>query len=145
MSATTLDAIIDRVRSICFDLPFEYRETEQLDDEAFEAHPEGAIDGAFKVEGQSQQVRGQFNYMEERTDLVTVSVARAINSNYDPVRRELTRAAHSLTAAIVRDGVEVSGLYGVVDRGTVRKVTANAALTYLTLRVTLPVNYEAQL
>jgi hypothetical protein len=145
MSATTLDVIIDRVRSICVELPFEYFETDRLDDETFEAHPQGAIDGAFKVEGRSQQARGNFNYMEERTDLLTVQVARAINSDHDGVRREMTRAAHSLTAAIVRDGAEISGLYGVVDKGVIRDVTADKTHTFLMLRVTLPVNYEAQL
>lgn len=142
----TQDVIIDRVRSLCVERPFEYFEVARLDDEAMEASPNGAIDGAFKVEGQSQQARGQFNYMEERTDLLSVIVAKAITTdlaNQNDVRNAMTRASHSLTAAIIRDGV-ASGLYGVVDKGVVRRVTANAAQTYLTLRVTLPCNYEAQ-
>jgi hypothetical protein len=143
MSATTLDVIIDRVRSICVELPFEYVETLRFD--SFELLPAGAIDGAFRVEGATQQVRGNFNYMEERTDLLTVTVARPINADFDSVRRELTRAAQSLTSAIVRDGVETTGLFTVADRGRAGKVIADPTNTFVELRLTLPVNYEAQL
>lgn len=142
MSATTLDVILDRVRSICVELPFEYFETERFD--SFETLPAGAIDGAFRVEGAGQQVHGHFAYMEERTDLLIVTVARPINADFDEVRRELTKAAQSLTSAIVRDGVD-TGLFNVVDRGRGCKVIADPTNTFVEMRLTLPANYEAQL
>jgi hypothetical protein len=143
MSATTLDVIIDRVRSICVEVPFEYFEVDRFD--SFDTLPTGAFDGAFRVEGMSQLVRGGFNYIEERTDLLTVTVAKAINADAGEIQRELIRASHSLTAAIVRDGAEDSGLYRVSDRGAAKKIAADPKHTYVELRLTLPVNYEAQL
>ncbi len=143
MSATTLDVIIDRVRSLCVEAPFEYIESVRFD--SFDLQPAGAFDGAFRVEGVSHQERGWYNYMTERTDLLTVTVQKAINDDHDDVRRYLTRTAHSLTSAIVQDGAVASGLYAVADRGQVRKINIEDTDQYAVLRVTLPINYEAQL
>ena len=65
--------------------------------------------------------------------------------DYDEARRALTRASHSLTAAIVRDGAVTSGSYSVPDTGYASRVEADPTKAYLTLRVTLPICYEAQL
>lgn len=143
MSATTLDVIVDRVRSICVDLPFEYFESERVDMRDMEGLPEGAIDGAFLVEGKSQLAHSWFDYRAELTDLVTVTVTKQIQSDFIGVRRLLYQAASSLTTLIERDGVS-SGLYGVVDRGYSRVIVADPTHTYLQLRLTLPCNYEAQ-
>jgi hypothetical protein len=143
MSATNLDAIIDRVRSICVSAPFSFVETTALD--SFNLAPTGVFDGTFRVEGQSQQPRGWMNFMEECTDLLTVTVAKAINNDYQGTRRTLHRSARSLTSAIVRDGVVTSGLYNVIDASRQIQVTAQPSASFLTLRLTVPVNYEAQL
>jgi hypothetical protein len=85
------------------------------------------------------------NFMEECTDLLTVTVAKAINNDYQGTRRTLHRSARSLTSAIVRDGVVTSGLYNVIDASRQIQVTAQPSASFLTLRLTVPVNYEAQL
>lgn len=143
MSATTLDAIVDRVRSLCVGAPFNWTEAVQLD--SFGLTPTGAIDGAFRVEGQSQQPRGWMAFQEECTDLLAVTVARPINDDYQATRRLLLKAGRSLTAAVTRDGAVTSGLYGVVDQGRAWTWEPNPSAGYLALRITLPVNYEAQL
>ena len=143
--ATTLDVIVDRVRSLCVSSPFDYQESSRLD--RFDWDP-GQVFGdvsLFRIETVSQPARGGTSFSEERTDLLTVTVGRAINADYDATRRALTRAAHSLTAAIVRDGAVTSGLYAVPDQGYTARITPDPTQAYLTLRVTLPVNYDAQL
>lgn len=143
MSATTLDVIVDRVRSLCHTAPFLYTEARKFD--SFDLQPVGAFDGVFRVESQSQQTRGFLNYIEESTDLLTVTVSKATNNDYDATRRLLLKAARSLTAAIVRDGAVTSGLYHVPDAGRAWNVTPTPTGVFCELRVTLPVNYEAQL
>lgn len=143
--ATTLDAIVDRVRSLCVRAPFEFVESARLD--RFDWDPAQVFGDVslFRVETVSQPARGGTSFSEERTDLVTVTVGRAINADYDATRRALLRAAHSLTAAVVRDGAEDSGSYVILDTGYASRVTADPTSSYLALAVTLPVNYEAQL
>ena len=89
--ATTLDVIVDRVRSLCVASPFEYQESARLD--RFEWDPaQGFGDVSyFRVETVSQPPRGGTSFTEERTDLLTVTVGRAINADYDVARRVLTR------------------------------------------------------
>lgn len=143
--ATTLDVLVDRVRSICGTYPFEYQESARLD--RFEWDPAQSFGDVslFRVETVSQPPRGGSAFSEERIDLMTVTVGRAINADYARARRELLRASHSLTAAIARDGAEISGLYTVPDAGFRSTVDIDPTAAYLSLRLTLPVCYEAQL
>lgn len=143
--ATTLDTIIDRVRSLCVSAPFDYTEAARLDRFEWDAAQTFGDLSVFRVEAVSQQARGGTGFSEERTDLVTVTVGRAVQADYDVARRALTRSSHSLTAAIVRDGAVSSGSYTVPDTGFSSRVESDQTRAYLTLRVTLPINYEAQL
>ena len=142
---TTLDALVDRVRSLCVAPPFGWVESARLD--RFDYDPSQMFGGVsvFRLDTTSQPPRGGTSYSEERTDLVTVTVGRAIDGDYDAARRGLLRAAHSLTAAIVRDGHEDSGSYTVPDTAQVGRIEPDSSAAYLSLRVTVPVNYEAQL
>lgn len=142
--ATTLDVIVDRVRSLCLEAPFAFVESARLDRFDWDAAQQFGDVSLFRVETVSQPARGGTSYTEERTDLVTVTVGRAVNADYDAARRELTRASHSLTAAIVRDGAQDSGSYTVPDAGFASRLETDPARAYLVLRLTLPVNYEAQ-
>ena len=143
--ATTLDVIVDRVRSLCVSAPFDYQESARLDRFAFDPAQVFGEVSVFRVDTASQPARGGSNFSEERIDLLTVTVGRAINADYDGARRTLLRASHSLTAAIVRDGAEDSGIYTVPDQGFSSRIEADPTSSLLTLRLTLPVNYEAQL
>lgn len=143
--ATTLDVIVDRVRSLCVSAPFEYQESARLDRFDWDSAQVFGDVSLFRVETVSQPPRGGTSFTEERTDLLTVTVGRAINADYDATRRALLRAAHSLTAAIVRDGAEDSGSYTVPDASAGSRITADPTKAYLSLALTLPVNYESQL
>ena len=143
--ATTLDVIVDRVRSLCVKAPFTYVESARLDRFSLDpAHVFGDV-SVFMVDTVSQPARGGSSFSEERTDLLTVTVGRAINADYDATRRALLRTSHSITAAIVRDGAVTSGAYTVPDPGFRSSIDVDPTAAYLMLRLTLPVNYEAQL
>lgn len=143
--ATTLDVIVDRARSLCVEYPFSYQESARLDRFDWDAAQVFGDVSVFRIETVSQPARGGSAFSEERTDLLTVTVGRAVNADYDGVRRALLRASHSLTAAIARDGAVDSGLYTVPDAGFSSRIDADPTAAYLMLRLTLPVNYEGQL
>lgn len=140
---TTLDAVLDRVRSVCHAAPFAYRESGRLD--RFEWDPALGFDvPIYQIGAVSQSTRGGTSFSEERTDLVTLTVGRMIDADYDVCRRRLHRDAASLTGAIIRDGAE-SGIYSVPDvGGNQRRVEADPTAAFLTLRLNVPVTYEAQ-
>lgn len=140
---TTLDVLVDRVRSLC--VGFGWQESSRLD--RFDWDPAQLIGDVlvYRIDTTSQPPRGGTSYSEERTDLLAVTLGRAIDADYDAARRSLLRASHSITAAIVRDGHEDSGIYAVADAGQTGRVEPDPTAAYLTLRLTVPLNYEAQL
>jgi hypothetical protein len=139
--ATSLDVIVDRVRSLCSNAPFAF--TEAVSTEDFMRQPTGRGDLVFRVKARGGPARGQMAYVEERTDSVELEVIRAVNADYDGARRRLLKDANSLTAAIIRDGhVTSGGEYTVPDGGRTQDVIGISGATFLTLRLTLPVNYE---
>lgn len=141
--ATTHDAIVDRVRSVCSAAPFGW--TEAVSSEAFTYETAGRSHGApiYRVKARGGAVRGGTGYTEERTDSLDVEVIRPINADYDGTRRALFRDANSLVSAVIRDGHANGGDYAVPDAGRTHDVIGQPGAAYLTLRVTLPVNYEA--
>lgn len=140
---TTLDVIVDRVRSLCVDLGFQ--ESVRLDRFDFDPAQVFGEVSVFRVDTVGQSPRGGTSYSEERTDLVAVTVGRAINADYEGTRRALLRTAHSLTSVIVRDGAVTSGSYTVPDVGAGSRIDPDPTSALLSLRLTLPINYDAQL
>lgn len=139
--ATSQDVIVDRVRSLCVASPFTW--TEAVSSEAFTLQGIGSSDQVFRVKARGGAVRGGTGFSEERTESVDVEVIRQINTDYDATRRALFRDANSLVAAIVRDGHEDGGDYAVPDAGRTYDVSGQPGVSYLTLRLTVPINYEA--
>lgn len=138
--ATTHDVIVDRVRSLCVGLAW----SEAVSSEAFTYQGIGSSNQVFRVKGRGGAVRGGTGFTEERTDSIDVEVVRQINADYDGTRRALFQDANSLIAAVIRDGHEQGGDYAVPDAGRSHEVSGTPGASYLTLRVTLPVNYEAE-
>lgn len=139
----TLDGIVDRVRSLVTTEPFGLVESVKWD--SFELQPTTNIDGVFRIPPPSSQVvHGGFDFTEDRTDSMQIWVARKHGGDYDAVRRALLQDMHSLTAAVVRDGSDC-GEYAVLDQGRGHSVVVDKGLEYVSLRLTLPVNYEIQL
>lgn len=137
--ATTHDVLVDRVRSLCASFAW----TEAVSSEAFTLQGIGSSDQVFRVKARGGAVRGGTGFTEERTDVVEVEVIRHIAADYDTTRRALFQDANSLTAAIIRDGHEDGGDYAVPDTGRLHEVLGTPGAGYLTLRLTVPLNYEA--
>jgi hypothetical protein len=144
MAAMTADVIVDRVRSICTGASFGFIEAESWN--TFELQPTTNLDGVFRIPPPSSQVtRGQFGYVEDRTDTMQIWLARLVNADFDAVRRLLLQDMHALTAAVIRDAHEDSGDYTVPDEGRGHAIYEDPGKAYVALRLTLPINYEAQL
>lgn len=139
--ATTHDVIVDRVRSLCLASPFGW--TEAVSSEAFTLQGIGSANQVFRVKARGGVSRGGTGFTEERTDSLEVEVIRRIDADYDATRRALFRDVNSLVAAIIRDGHVSSGEYTVPDAGRAHEVTGQTGASYLTARLTLPINYEA--
>lgn len=142
--ATTIDVLVDRVRSLCIASPFGLSESVSTED--FTRQPTGRGDQVFRLKARGGPVKGQIGYVEERTDSLELEVIAAINADYDATRRRLLKTATSLTAAVIRDGhVTSGGEYTVPDGSRTQEVIGQPGASFLTLRLTLPVNYEAQI
>lgn len=144
MAPMTADVIVDRVRTICCSSPFGFVESQSW--ASFDLQPDSNIDGVFRVPPPSSQfVEGGFGFAEDRRDSMQIWVARKRNGDYDAVRRALLKDVHSLTAAVVRDGAISSGDYDIPDGGRGHAIAEDAGKDYVGLRLSLPINYEAQL
>lgn len=141
---TTADVIVDRVRSVCAGAPFNFTEARAWT--SFELQPTTNIDAVFRIPPpHSGHVRGGFSYTEERTDQIQVWVARKTNNDYAAVRQVLIQDMHSLSAAIVRDGLENLPDYIVSDNGRGHSIAEEqAGNEYVTLRLSLPFSYMFQ-
>jgi|SRR6476660_2242895 len=135
---TTLDVIVDRVRSVCGGLGL----TESAEPFSFKQQPTGAIDGCFRIVDRSQSVIGGFRFLEERTDQLVIWVAKKYAGQPMEAKQVLTRQMHSLTVAVTVDGAVTSGDYSVPDQGRAYEIRADQGAEYAVLQLTLPVNYE---
>lgn len=138
MSALTGDAIVDRVRSLCVTLGF----GEAIRWDTYADQPTTSIDQCFRVLPlRSGTVAGGFDFYEDRTDVLDIWIARKHGGNYDTVRRVLLQDVHSLTSVVARDSDD----YHVMDAGRSHAITADKGAEFCTLRLSLTVNYDAQL
>jgi hypothetical protein len=138
---THCDAVRDRVASICAGAPFEFVEAETPFN--FKLQPTTQIDQVFRITCESDSVIGGFNYSEERTDIVEIWVARKELGAPRTAYRALVTDVSSLRAAIIRDGATGGGDYTVPD-GAGFSIQHDDGQEYAVARVTVPVNYEAE-
>ncbi len=140
--STTLDAIVDRVSSVAAGMGY----TEAVTPFSFDQQPVGTIDQCIRILGGGQTPpKGGFRMSEVRIDRVTIWVARKYAGEPRTVTRVLTRDMHSLTAAIMTDGLITSGEYAIPDEGRVHEIRAEPGAEYAVLQMTVPVDYESQL
>jgi hypothetical protein len=110
---------------------------------SFDFTPTTQIDGVFRLTAESGAVIGGFNYSEERTDAISVWLARKQNGDPKHAYRLLTTDISSLRAAIVRDGLQNGGDYAVPDEGAEFEIAHEAGQEYAVLRMRVPINFEA--
>lgn len=135
----TSDTLRDRVSSVCATLGYLQAQTPF----SFELQPSGQIDGVYRVESRAGTVLGGFNWSEERTDLVSIWIARAHKGTPNEVYRSLSTEVNSVRAAVLRDGIQTSGEYFVPDGDWDWEIQREAGSAFAVLRVQLAANYEA--
>lgn len=141
MSTTAAD-IRDRVTSICCSDPFGFVLAVNPFD--FSQQPTGQIDQVFRITSESDEVIGGFNYTEDRTDRVDIWVARKQQNAPSVAYDLLLQDADALRSAVIRDGATGGGDYAVPN-GAGFSITHEDGQEFAVLRLTLPVNYEAEI
>ena len=136
----TSDEIRNRIASVCASQPFSFVRAQTPF--SFDLQPTGVIDEVFRTEQAASLVIGGFNYTEERTDLVTIWVARKHAGDPDQTYQRLLTDASSLRAAVIRDGCQVSGEYSVPNDGSAVSLQREPGREFAVLRITVPVEYE---
>ena len=136
------EVLLARLNSLCATAPFELVQTASPFD--FDHQPSGAIEGAFRITAEHQDVLGGLAYSEDQTDLMTIWVARRHTAGavgaYDRLLTDVT----SLRGAIVRDGSVGGGDFHVPDGGSVSVEQTNGQ-EFAVARMAIPINYEVQL
>lgn len=143
MSANSSDAIRERIASVCAASPFGF--VPAVTPFGFDLQPTGSIEEVFRVESEAAGVIGGFNYLEDRTDAVTIWLARKQAADPQAVYTRLLVDASSLRAALVRDGATGGGDYSVPDSGAGMSLSHDTGREFAVLRLSLHVNFEAQL
>lgn len=136
----TIDTIRTRIASICAKSPFSF--TQAKTPFSFELQPTGEIDKVFRLEVQAPHVIGGFNFTEERTNQITIWLARKHAGDPEAVYRQLLDDMEALRAAVIRDGAVTSGEYMVPDEGAGMSIQRESGKEFAVLRLTIPVNYE---
>jgi len=139
--AQTIDVIRDRIASVCASGPFHFVEAVTPLD--FDLNPSQQIDQVFRITSEAGAIIGGFNYSEERTDLVSIWLARKHRADAPAAYRQLITDASSIRAAVIRDGIQNGGDYCVPQDGSGYQVEQLDGREFLVLRLTIPVNFEA--
>jgi hypothetical protein len=140
--ATTRALMLARINTVCASDPFRF--TQALSPFDFTKQPTGVIAQVFRVEMQSQNVIGGFNYSEDRTDVATIWIARKHQTAHQDVYRLLVTDVTSLTSAITRDGSTGGGDFAVPDGGGA-SFRHDGGVEFALARLELLINYESQL
>jgi hypothetical protein len=143
--ALTETQLTDRVRAVLLASPFQFIEANDPNSFDFNTMGQQAQKEIFRVQSEVVETHGQFSMSEEVVTAVHIWVAKAIASDYDACRRSLETTSRMVVKAIVNDGTRVSGEYDVQDAGRRQDIIGEAGASFMTLRMVLPVNYEAVL
>ena len=143
MADTTLQAIVLRVSSVLASEPFLFVRSQTPF--GFELQPNGLLDMTYRVEGEAGQASGGFRYSETRVDRVNISIARSLDDDPTAALHRLTTDATSIVAAVARDGAQNGGDYDLSDQGRFIRTEHNRGAGFAVMRMTLPIDYEAQL
>lgn len=138
----TSDEIRNRIASVCAGQPFGFHQA--TTPFSFDLQPSGDLDQVFRIEQESLSVVGGFNFTEDRTDLVTIWLARKYFGDPDATYTRLVTDIGSIRSAVMRDGAQVSGEYVVTDGGGGFSVQRGVGQEFAVLRLALPVNFEMQ-
>ena len=141
--STGADEIRNRIASLCAGSTFLLEQAATPFD--FDRQPSNALDAVFRIEAENVGVIGGFNFSEERIDLMRIWVARRQGPDPDATYQRLQADARSLRAAIIRDGAQGGGDYGIPDAGGGEEIQHDRRTEFSVLHLTIPVSYDAAL
>ena len=136
---------IQTIRTRVSDLLIANGWTESETPFSFDLQPSGNVDTVFRIESETVESIGGTNFTEERTELLSIWVARLYDAAPEAMYRTLLGDAADIRSLVVRDGHETSGEYVVPDEGGGMRIEREEGRSYATLRVNVPVNYETTL
>lgn len=140
--AQTINDVRGRINSVLCRTPFSF--TPSPDPDTFADIPTTQIDQAFRVTTRSLRRMGGISFTSVNVDAVDIYVARKIAADQEAAKQQAFTDVTSIVAAVTRDGEQHGGDYAVED-GVTWDVTPQTGAEYAVTRITLPVNYEAQL
>lgn len=143
MAALTGAAIVARLEALVQATPFSFGLS--ASPFSFDQQPNATIDQVARIDLEPRSGIAGMNYREDRVDQITIWVARRLKFDAGETRAQLLEDGETLRAAIVRDALEDSGDYSVPDGGAGIRVQHDRNKDFAVLRLTLPVQYEAQL
>ena len=138
--ATTEAAILARVRTRLDTDGF--HEAVGLD---FAKEPSGTLEKAYVLTWMGDAPIGGMGYTEEGRGRLQVALARAIDNDYETAVQALTADWREILLALVDDGHVQGGDYAIEDAGRTTSLEAPTGASYLVLRLSVPVNFEAVL
>lgn len=109
----------------------------------FELEPQDAIDGAYRLVPVGYRTVGSFDYGETRYDTFDLVVARSHGGDMTAAMDGLVTLAHSLVAAVAREG-QVRD-FDLMDEGRTTEIGRDPGNAYAFARLTLPLSYAARL
>lgn len=134
-------SIVGLVRAVAEASPFALVPSETP--YSFELQPQTNVDGTYRIQPAAIRSVGALGLYETRTDTYDLWTAATHDGDVTGTLDRLTTLAHSLTAAIVRDGIARD--YMLVDDGRAVEIRAPQGASYAVLRLTLPLTYAATL
>lgn len=134
-------SILGLARAVAEAAPFGLVETETP--YSFEMQPQSNVDGTYRIVPVAIRSVGALGLYETRTDTYDLWTAATHDGNVTASMDRLATLAHSLTSAVVRDGIRRD--YMLVDEGRAVEIRAPQGASYAVLRLTLPLTYAATL
>lgn len=141
MAEHVASSIVGFVRGVVEAAPFRLAPaTEPFD---FTRVPATVIDGCYRLVPGPMRSVGAFDFYETRTDLFDLYLARRNGGDLAQTMDRLTTEAHSLVAAITREGQTRD--FDLSDEGRGFEVGRDPGQSYAIARITLPLSYAARL
>lgn len=141
MAEYVASSVVGMVRCVVEAAPFALVATETP--YSFDLQPQTQVDGTYRIQPSAIRSVGALGLYETRTDTFDLWTAATHDGNVEGALDRLTTLAHSLTSAVVRDGIARD--YMLVDEGRAVEIRAPQGASYAVLRVTLPLTYAATL
>lgn len=141
MAEHVASSIVGFVRAVVEAAPFYLTPTQTP--YSFVLQPAEQIDGTYRLVPVAARAVGAFDWSETRYDTFDLYVARSHGGDMAGAMDGLVTQAHSLVAAIAREGRTRD--FDLMDEGRGFDIGADPSQSFAIARLTLPLSYAASL